>query len=224
MTRTITLGALTALVIASLGPVAHAQEASSAARVAARVQSFYDQTTSVRTAFHQTHYDRVYQRTTRSRGVLTIARPGKMRFDYLAGDGKVVVTNGRSLTVYEPDDHGGGGQYAQTALEDGLPSALGFLAGTARLDRDFTFRLRSASSVGWDGHVLELRPRRAEPAYRRVLLFVDDDAATAGVVRKVLVQDHEGNLNLFEFRRTAFNVAVADDRFELEPPVGARRI
>ena len=224
MTRTITLGALTALVIALAAPSARAQEASSAARVAASVQAFYDQTTTVRTSFHQTHYDRIYQRTTRSRGVLTIARPGKMRFDYLAGSGKVVVTDGRALTVYEPDEDGSGGQYARRDLDDGLPSALGFLAGTARLDRDFTFRLRDPSSVGWDGHVLELRPRRAEPAYRRVLLFVDDDAATAGVVRKVLVQDHEGNLNLFEFRRTRFNAPVADDRFVLEMPVGARRI
>lgn len=224
MKWTIALPALTALVVALGAPTASAQETSSAARVAAQVQAFYDQTTTVRTAFHQTHYDRVYQRTTRSRGVLTIARPGKMRFDYLAGSGKVVVTDGRRLTVYEPDEDGGAGQYAQTDLDDGLPSALGLIAGTARLDRDFTFRLRDAASVGWDGHVLELRPRRAEPAYRRVLLFVDDDAATAGVVRRVLVQDHEGNLNLFEFRRTAFNAPVAEDRFELEPPAGARRI
>lgn len=217
------LGALTAALVA---PRADAQTARSpsAAQIAAEIQRFYDQTTTVRTAFTQAHYDRLYQRTTRSRGVLTIARPGKMRFDYLAGNGKVVVTDGEVLTVYEPDGDGGPGQYAQTALEDGLPSALGFLAGTARLDRDFAFRLRDASALRWDGYVLELRPRRPEPGYRRVLLYVDDDPATRGVVRRVLVQDHEGNLNRFDFARMRFGESVGQGTFQLDLPAGARRI
>src|SRR5690606_13245063 len=132
---------------------------------AARVQAFYDQTTTVQTAFQQSHYDRVYQRTTRSRGVLTIARPGKLRFDYLGGDGKVGVSDGRQLTIYEPDESGGGGQYAQTDMREDFSSALGFLTGTARLDRDFRFRLVDPERFGWSGHVLELVPIRPEPGY-----------------------------------------------------------
>ena len=202
--------------------VVHERSAPSAAQVAAEVQAFYDQTRTVRTAFYQSHYDRLYRRTTRSRGVLTVMRPGKMRFDYLGGDGKVIVTDGRTLTVYEPGEHGPG-QYMRTRLEEGLPSALGFIAGTARLDRDFRFRLRDASRFRFDGHVLELRPRVQEPGYRRVFLFVDA-GATRGVVRRVLVQDHDGNLNRFDFRRTRFNRPVSERRFSFRPPRGARRI
>ncbi|MCB9595704.1 MAG: outer membrane lipoprotein carrier protein LolA [Sandaracinaceae bacterium] len=223
--RTMTTPAsLLTVALALFAPVAEAQSAPTATQIAAEIQGFYDQTTTVRTTFYQSHYDRLYRRTTRSRGVLTIARPGKMRFDYLAGNGKVVMTDGEVLSVYEPDGDGGPGQYAQTALEDGLPSALGFLAGTARLDRDFSFRLRDASALHWDGYVLELRPRRPEPGYRRVLLYVDDDPATRGVVRRVLVQDHEGNLNRFDFSRMRFGEAVPSSQFVFAPPTGARRI
>ena len=201
------------------------REAPSAARVAASVQAFYDQTSTVQTAFRQSHYDRVYQRTTRSRGVLTIARPGKLRFDYLGGDGKVIVSNGDTLTVFEPGGDGAPAQYAQNAVrEEGLPSALGFLTGQARMESDFRFRLRDASAFRWNGHVLELVPRTDDPAYRRVFLYVDADPSRAGVVHRVLIQDHDGNLNRFEFTRMRFNRAVSASRFEFSPPQGARRL
>lgn len=226
-TTTMTLALLSAFAIAALpARTALAQSSSeiTAAHVAARVQAFYDQTTTVQTAFQQSHYDRVYQRTTRSRGVLTIARPGKLRFDYLGGDGKVVVSDGRQLTIYEPDESGGGGQYAQTDMREDFSSALGFLTGTARLDRDFRFRLVDPERFGWSGHVLELVPIRPEPGYARAYLFVESRAETAGVVRRVLIQDHAGNVNQFDFLRTQFNRPVAASRFRFEPPRGARRI
>lgn len=225
---TTTLAAATiaafAIAAAARPTPSEAQDAESrAARVAAEVQAFYDQTRTVQTAFRQAHYDRIYRRTTRSRGVLTIARPGKLRFDYLGGDGKVVVSNGSTLTVYEPDDDGGRGQYARTDVgEEGIPSALGFLTGQERLDRDFSFRLQDSARFGWRGEVLELRPRRAQAAYRRVFLFVD--AEYAGVVRRVLIQDHDGNINRFDFARMRFNRPVATSRFDFRPPAGARRL
>ncbi len=222
MNRFATRIALAALLLA-VPAVGSAQDRhSSAAQVAAEVQAFYDQTTTVRTAFTQAAYDRVYRRTTRSRGVLTIARPGKLRFDYLGGNGKVVVSDGRELTVYEPDDDGSAGQYVQTEVREDAASALGFLTGQSRLDRDFRFRLRDANAFHWRGQVLELTPIRAQPSYRRVFLFVDP--RLPGVVRRVLIQDHEGNLNRFDFQRTEFNRAVDPERFAFTPPRGARRL
>lgn len=225
MKQSTILAVFAALAVAALPPVATAQSASTSARVAAQIQGFYDQTTTLQTAFYQAHYDRIYRRTTRSRGILTISRPGKMRFDYLAGNGKVVVSDGTTLTVYEPGDDGGPGQYIQRPVREGsLSSALGFITGTARLDRDFRFRLVDPARYRWDGHVLELRPRTPEPAYRRVFLFVDDDPATAGVVRRVLIQDHAGNLNRFDFRRMRFDRPVAESRFRFVAPRGARQL
>jgi outer membrane lipoprotein carrier protein len=223
MKRSVFLAAFATVLCVSFTARAQTRRPS-AAEIASQVQSFYDQTTTVATAFDQSHFDRVYNRTTRSRGVLTIARPGKMRFDYLGGDGKVIVSNGRTVTVYEPGDEGAPGQYTRAPVREGIASALGFLTGQSRIDRDFTFRLANASRFGWSGHVLELRPIRPEPAYRRVYLFVDSSPATAGVVRRVVIQDHAGNTNRFDFRRMRFNRAVELSRFEFSPPRGARRI
>lgn len=227
-TTTMTLALCSAFAIAALpasGAMAQSEpQPVTAAHVAARVQSFYDQTRTIRTAFTQRHYDRTYQRTTRSRGVLTIARPGKLRFDYLGGDGKVVVSDGRELTVYEPGDDGGPGQYARSTMREDASSALGFLTGQARLDRDFRFRLVDAARFRWAGHVLELTPLRPEPGYRRAYLFVDSSAGASGVVRRVIIQDHAGNVNQLDFARMQFNREVSASRFRFVPPRGARRI
>ncbi len=227
---TMTLALVAAFAIAAAPPASstRAQDGArprvTAEHVAARVQSFYDQTTTVRTSFRQVHHDRLYQRTTRSRGVLTIAKPGQLRFDYLGGDGKVIVSDGRELTVYEPGDDGGPGQYARSAMREDFSSALGFLTGQARLDRDFHFRLLDARRYRWSGHVLELRPVRVEPGYRRAILFVSANRGSAGVVQRMLIQDHAGNLNQFTFQRMQFNRDVAASTFQFTPPAGARRI
>ncbi|MGF1468376.1 MAG: outer membrane lipoprotein carrier protein LolA [Sandaracinaceae bacterium] len=193
-----------------------------ARRVAAQVQAFHDQTTTLRTAFTQVHVHRAYGRTTRSRGLLTVQRPGKLRFDYLGGDLRVIASDGRSLVAYEPTEDGRG-QVLRRSLEDAtVPSALAVLTGQARLDRDFRFRLVDPARFRWDGPVLEIRPVRAEPAYRRVFLHVDP--SLSGVVRRVIVQDHEGNLNRFDFRRMTFDRPVDDTWFTFVTPPGAREL
>ncbi|MGE0784612.1 MAG: outer membrane lipoprotein carrier protein LolA [Sandaracinaceae bacterium] len=210
---------------AGAAQTARAEDAAPSAEViAAQIQSFYDQTRTVETAFTQSYYDRVYQRTTSARGVLAISRPGKLRFDYF-NDGKVVVSNGQTLTVYEPDDDGARGQFVRSPVRsEGIPSALAFLTGQSRLDEDFRFRLADPARFGWDGYVLELRPIRAEAGYARAYLYVDDDPATAGVVRRVLIQDHAGNINRFSFTRMRFNRALDMSRFAFVPPPGAREL
>ena len=105
------LGAAGAVAAASLLPrIARAQERT-AAEIASAVQTFYDQTTGVRTRFQQDYWANVYRRTTTSRGNLMISRPGRIRFDYTLPSGKVVVSDGTTFTYYEPGDDGEAGQY-----------------------------------------------------------------------------------------------------------------
>lgn len=219
-----TLSALAAL--AALSPSgASAQSAVTARHVAAQVQSFYDQTQSFEAGFVQTYYSRIYGTYTRSRGTLVFDKPGRMRFDYGAPNGKVVVADGRKLTMYEPGDEGEAGQYAQTSMREGaIPGAFSFLTGQGRLEEQYTFRLLSSRTYRFDGYVLELTPRTADPRFRRVLLYVDANPARAGLVRAVRIDDHEGNRNKFEMRNMRFNRGVSAARFAFAPPAGARMV
>jgi outer membrane lipoprotein carrier protein len=209
-------------------PQPQPQPRADAATVAAQVQTFYDQTRSVQARFHQTFVNKLYNRTDRSRGRVVFSKPGKMRWTYDAPNGKIIVSDGRQITIYEPGENGAAGQYWVQGMGDSqLTSALGFLTGTGRLERDFSFRLLDARRQGFpDGHVLELRPRRANPHYDRVLFYVDAAAATRGLVRRVLIIDAAGNRNRFDFTyaRGAFNANIGADQFRFTPPTGSRRI
>ena len=214
---------VTALALASTSGVA--QEPVSARTVAARVQTFYDQAGTYEATFYQTYFNKLYGRYDRSHGRLAFDKPGRMRFDYARPNGKVIVASGDRLTMWEPGDSGSAGQYAQTdTARAAIPGAFSFLLGNGRLEEDYTFRLLPSRGYGWSGHVLELRPRRPDPRYRRVLLFVDAHPDRLGVVHTIRIDDHDGNRNKWELRNMRFNRDIASSRFAFSPPAGARRI
>lgn len=227
-TRLLPLGILAlALVAAAVLPSAPgtAQTRLTARTVAARVQAFYDQSQTFQASFHQTYYNRLYDKYDRSRGRLAFQKPGRMRFDYARPNGKVMVADGNQLTMWEPGERGSAGQYAQSQMDEAaIPGAFSFLVGEGRLEEDYRFRLLNARRYGWSGHVLELRPRRADPRYRRVLLFVDAHPDRLGVVHTIRIDDHEGNRNKFQLRGMRFNRGVSAQQFAFQPPDGARRI
>jgi outer membrane lipoprotein carrier protein len=209
--------------VISLVPLGASAQSVDARTVAARVQSFYDQTDTYQASFTQTYYNRLYGRYERSRGSLRIDKPGRMRFDY--ANGKVIASDGTTMTMWEPGDEGGAGQYMQSAVgRDALPGAFSFLTGSGRLENDFRFRLLDARSFGWRGHVLELVPRSPDPRYRRVLLFVDASESLRGVVHRIRIDDHDGNRNKFDLGSMRFNRTIDASTFSFRPARGARRI
>ncbi len=210
-------------------PAAHAQAAPDARTLAAQVQAFYDQTTTVQADFFQTYYHKLYDRYDRSRGTVTFKKPGKMRWDYAQPNGKIIVSDGQRLLVYEPGDHGGPGQlFEQPMNQQQLPAAFSFLTGAGRLENDFTFRLLDPRRQGFSGgYVLELRPRQPTPQYDRILFYVrmvGQGGRQAGIVQRVLIVDSSGNRNRFDFHGLRFNRNVPDSRFHFEPPAGTRRV
>jgi len=226
-TRLAVAAALAALsLLLALGGVAHTATAHADTRrqdaavdprlVAARIQAFYAQTRTTRVAFAQSYYHRLYRRYERSRGELVVAEPGKLRFDYRSPTRRVVVIDGSRVGMRDLDEDATGraGRW-QTAELPAMPVAFGFLSGTADLARDYRFRLLDAERYRFPGHVLELRPRRPDPRYARILLFVDADPARAGVVHRVRIDDHEGNVNRFFLRRPRFNRELPADLFAL---------
>ena len=97
------VSALTAAIAFAAAVHAQSATAPSAPQIAAQVQAFYDQTKSIRADFYQTYFHRVYNRYDRSKGSVQFEKPGKMRWDYAKPNGKIIVSNGKQLLVYEPE-------------------------------------------------------------------------------------------------------------------------
>jgi outer membrane lipoprotein carrier protein len=208
-----------AVLVCSAATSASAQE--DAAHVAGAVQSFYNQTTGVRARFHQTYFHKLYNRYDRSNGMVTFAKPGRMRWNY--ANRKVITSDGSHLYVFEPGVEGERAQCFERELnEDQLPQAFSFLTGTGRLEENFTFRLLDAARQGYrDGYVLELRPRRPSPHYDRILFYVlRQEGRPSGVVRRVLIIDAAGNRNRFDFSEMQWNPRAPATEFRFTPPAG----
>ncbi|QQR89682.1 MAG: outer membrane lipoprotein carrier protein LolA [Myxococcales bacterium] len=193
--------------------------------VAAYVQTFYDQTKSVAASFYQTYYYKLYQRYERSKGEVLFVKPGKMLWNYAKPNGKKILANSKSLQIFEPGEEGSAGQLFEQDMKNAqLPKAMSFLTGTSRLADDFHFRLLESASWKFNGYVLELRPQKPDPNFDRILFFVDADPSRRGVVHRVLIIDHSGNRNKFEFSKLKFNKPVPTNTFAWKPPKGTRRI
>jgi outer membrane lipoprotein carrier protein len=219
-----------ALLAASLPSKLQAQavaaEASDARTVAARVQSFYDQTRDVSADFYQTYVNQLYKRTDRSQGKVMFRKPGMMRWDYAQPNGKVIASDGKRLVMYEPGEDGDKGQYAEQQVSEAqLPQAMSFLMGAGRLEESFTFRLLDAAKEGYPGgDVLELQPKQPTPHYVRILFYVERDPRLRGLVRRLLIIDESGNRNRFDFTALKFNAGVGEEPFRWSPPAGSRKL
>lgn len=194
--------------------------------VAAAVQSFYDQTKDVSATFFQTYVNKLYKRTDRSKGRVVFKKPGMMRWDYSEPNGKVIVSNGKKLLVYEAGDEGEQGQVVEQPIGQAqLPQALAFLMGTGKLADSFNFRLLDSKREGYpSGDVLELKPKQPTPHYERILFYVERTAALRGVLRRLLIIDENGNRNRFDFSGLKFNGGVPAKQFDWVPPTGTRHV
>ncbi|MCC7542997.1 MAG: outer membrane lipoprotein carrier protein LolA [Deltaproteobacteria bacterium] len=188
-------------------------------QVAAQIQAFYDRTRDVEADFAQTYVNKLYNKTERSRGRVFFRKPGQMRWEYAQPSGNLIVSDGETMWVYEAEARQA---YRRRVTDSELPTALSFLTGTGRLATDFTFRLLDARRQNFpEGIVLELRPRRANPHYDRLLFYVDPQTFQ---VRRTLIIDPQGNRNRFDFLRMRYNRGIPATRFRWNPPRGTRII
>src|SRR5215471_11065180 len=83
------------------GRSATAAPAISAEEAVKKVQSYYASTQKLKADFRQEYTNATFGRTSKSDGVLWIAKPGKMRWDYKTPDPKYFISDGTTLWVYD---------------------------------------------------------------------------------------------------------------------------
>lgn len=182
--------------------------------VAARIQGFYDRTTDFQANFVQLSRNRLYGEERRS-GRVMFSKPGRMRWNYDAPNGDIIVSDGTTLWAYQADERQA---IQQNMGQSQLPTAITFLAGTGRITDSFTFRLLDANQFRFpNGYVLELRPTTPQPTYERIVFYVD--RASFQVVRTAVI-DAQGNQNRFDFSNPQVNLNIPLSTFRWSPPAG----
>jgi len=214
------LSALLLVLGLSSGARADGEEPADCAReVAGRVQARYEGVRDLEARFTQKSRSVAFggaAQEMRARGVALFAKPGRMRWTYEEPEPSVVVSDGKTLWIYDP--------VAQEVQEFSV--GAGFLSGTAVQFLLGEGRILDAFEVGAEGCGtnavrLLLRPR-AETSYESLELLV---APETGDVRESAVVDLFGNRTdvIFESMRTNLGVDPAKFRFEAGPGVRVLR-
>jgi outer membrane lipoprotein carrier protein len=203
------LQAVVAVMLAS-SALANAPAPESADSLARRVEERHRRAADLTARFTQTYRSGLLGREVVERGVLSLKRPGRMRWEYRDPEKKVFVSDGKTFYFYVPADK----QVIvrSQADERNLPSML--LAGRGDLLNHFEVAREPTSSPS--GARLRLVPRRADPEIGRLFLDVDQDAR----IRVIEVEDAQGNLSRFAFDDIRENVGLPDRIFEFEVPKG----
>ncbi len=185
--------------------------------IAKRVQAFYDGTKTFQADFTQTYVIKVQNKKKDSKGKVSFEKPGKMSFRYADPNGNRVVSDGKTIKVYEQSNQQ---MYESKVEKSQFPAALAFLMGQGKLEQDFTLKLLDAATMKFEGgYVLECTPKLATAAYQKMLLYVD---GPTNQVRRVLILDAQGNRNRFDFSAPILNKPIDKTEFEFTAPPGTK--
>jgi outer membrane lipoprotein carrier protein len=191
-------------------PAVPAADSDLARSVVGRVEERQARTADLVARFTQSYRSGMLGREVVERGVVSIKRPGRMRWEYKDPEAKLFVSDGRTFYFYVPADK----QVIVSEQDPGRSLAARLLSGRGGLLDEFEASLEEPLEEG----VLRLRlvPRReqAELAQAHV------DVEASGRIRSILVEDAQGNRTRFLFEAVRENTGLDDRLFRFEVPTG----
>jgi len=210
----VSLYRLTGALLASL--VVSASAAQTAPELAAALQRKYDAVKDFSADFVHAYEGGVLRKQITERGTLVIKKPGKMRWEYVAPEEKLFVSDGVKMYSYIKQDK-------QVIVSDVPPAdqvttPTLFLAGKGNLTRDFTPSLVDPPPGAPAGSLaLKLVPKTRQREYDWLTLVVDPASLA---IRGLVTVDAQGGTSRFSFTNLKENVGTADKAFEFKMPRG----
>lgn len=178
------------------------------------VQRWLDGTHDLQASFRQAVLSGALGVGPEESGRVYVARPGRMRWDYLEPERKVAIVEGDRTRLYLAED----AELWEGSLDPTERLLPELLAGTRRLDALFDCRPEAGpTGEASSSSRLALVPLAPSSAYERVTLEIDPKQFT---LRAIEVLDAAGNRIRYDLSRIRRNAGLADDLFDFDPPPG----
>lgn len=167
------------------------------------------------------------QRATGEVGVRFAPGGVKFKWDYQTPVRQQVISDGRMLWVYVPEN----AQVIETDLslarQGERDNPMAFLTGLGNLSRDFIVVWGTPPQDADANYRLRLTPRRHSQLIREIEMVVDYDAVAQGEgfpILATIVTDPGGNRTTIEFSDIATNRGILDLEFDFIPPAGVETV
>lgn len=179
--------------------------------VLSAVERRYNRAVTLETGFEQTFTAPGRPRRVET-GMLTLRKPGRMRWDYSSPAGKVFVSDGKWLWFYSPSS--GRVEKSRVKESEDLRAPLAFLLGKLDFQRDFTaFTLKEEDGAGV---VITALPKSDRVPYTQVEFTI----TPANEIRRLVVAGTDRSIMEFRFTGERINVALSDALFRYRAPDG----
>ncbi|MGA8029784.1 MAG: outer membrane lipoprotein chaperone LolA [Bryobacteraceae bacterium] len=145
-------------------------------------------------------------------GTLTLRKQGKMRWDYTQPQGKLFLSDGKTVFLYTAKDN----RVEKVPLKDteDVRAPLAFLLGRLDMKKEFRdFEVKQGDGGAW----LDASAKNDRVPYKRVEMLVASD----GSIRQLKVVGRDDSLLSFSFANEKLNPPVNDQAFRFRIPPGA---
>jgi len=191
-------------------PATPSADGDLARSVVRRIEERQARTSDLVGRFTQSYRSGMLGREVVERGVVSIKRPGRMRWEYKDPESKLFVSDGHTFYFYVPADR----QVIVSEQDTQRSLAARLLSGRGGLLDEFDVSLEEPLEEG----VVRLKmvPRREEADIARAWV----DAETTGRIRSILIEDPQGNRTQYRFENVRENTGLDDRLFRFEVPKG----
>lgn len=150
----------------------------------------------------------------RETGMLTLRKPGRMRWDYTQPPGKLFVSDGKNVYLYLPN----GNRVERSKLKDSedMRAPLAFLLGKLDMRKEFAgFTTKNGPQDGetW----LEATAKSERLPYEKVEMLIDSSYA----IRRLIVTGRDTSTLDYTFQEEKVNPPVNEAQFQFQIPPGA---
>lgn len=175
-----------------------------------QLQQFLHGTRTLKAEFAQTVTARTGRKPQLSSGLVTISRPGKLRWEILKPYPQLVVGDGEKIWVHDPELQQVTVRPAGKAIGSS-PAAL--LSGSNDLEKNFNLvEAGNGEGLNW----VEATPKLGDSGFEKLRLgFSGSD------LKAMDLQDSFGQTTQIRFSRIERNPAIPASQFRFTPPPGS---
>ena len=205
-------------VVGSLVVSSDASSGGSLDSVIVNIQKSYDAIKDFKAQFVQESVVKSWnaRQVQKAEGSVYFKKEGKMFWDYQTPTPQQIISNGKILWFFEPEDE----QVTVTEVTDGLQSQISadLLNGNAHLTRDFKVtEITKEEDVQAGTIVLELIPRASQNNLSKIIMRLNSKNFR---IYQTEVYDLFENLTRITFSQIQIDTNLNDSLFTFTPPSG----
>ena len=201
-------------ILAILWPAAGWGQTLPLDEVLGKIQEQYERHADFKADFVQEATIKSLGKKQQAEGIVYFKKPGKMHWMYSKPTKQQIVSDGKTLWNYQPENKQVVVTRVSQAFQSKTPST--FLAGLGNLKQDFQARFARDPAPG-SSYSLELTPIEAQGGLEKLFLLADPKSFH---ILQARIQDAMGNTTQISFSKITFNNNLADSLFTFTPPNG----